>query len=85
MENAFGLYQIEDIFEGIYHGKGGDLTEEMKTYVSQIIQTEGDTKGCVPMTERLAEILQLLMDKYTFKDVDQSWLKLCYYFKHYGN
>jgi len=31
-------------------------------------------------TERLAEILQMLMDKYTFEDVDNSWLKLCYYY-----
>lgn len=77
-------YQLEDIYEGIYHGEGGDLTDEISTYVSQMIQTEGEMKGCVPVSERLAEILQLLMDKYTFKDVDQAWLKLCYYYKHYG-
>lgn len=84
-EDYAEIYQIEDVFEGIYHGEGGDLTEEISSYLSQIIQTEGDTNGCVPVDERLAEILQLLMEKYTFKNVDQAWLKLCYYFKHYGN
>lgn len=84
-ESNAEIYMIEDVFEEIYHGEGGDLTEEISTYLSQIIQTEGDTQGCVPVTERLAEILQLLMEKYTFKNVDQAWLKLCYYFKHYGN
>ena len=31
-----------------------------------------------------AELLQKLMDKYTFADVDQSWLKLCYYYDYLG-
>ena len=36
------------------------------------------------MTKELAEILQKLMDKYTFEDVDNSWLKICYYYDHLG-
>ena len=40
--------------------------------------------GCMIVTVELAELLQMLMDKYTFEDVDQSWLKLCYYYDHLG-
>ena len=30
--------------------------------------------------ERRNEILQQLMDKFTFQGVEQSWLKVCYYY-----
>ena len=33
---------------------------------------------------QLAELLQMLMEKYTFENVDQSWLKLCYYYDYLG-
>ena len=78
-------YQIEDVYEGIYHGKGEDLTEEIRGYLDDIITTGGEERrGCVVMTERLAEILQMLMDKYTFVGVDHAWTKLCYYYDYLG-
>ena len=78
-------YQLEDDFAGIYHGKGKDYTAEMKTYLNQMITTgPEELRGCVPMTERLGEILQLLMDKYTFENVDHAWTKLCYYYDYLG-
>ena len=78
-------YRLEDVFEGRYHGRGEDLTEEMRGYLDDII-TSGKKEqiGCVVVTERLAEILQMLMDKYTFENVDHSWTKLCYYYQHIG-
>ncbi len=78
-------YQIDDVFAGKYHGKGKDLTAEIKTYLDKVI-TSGpkERQGCVAVDKRLAEILQLLMDKYTFADVDNSWLKICYYYDHLG-
>jgi hypothetical protein len=33
---------------------------------------------------RLAELLQMLMDKYTFAGVENSWTKLCYYYDELG-
>lgn len=78
------LYQVEDVYNGIYHGKGEDLTAEISTYLSKE-STGGETKGCVAVDKRLAELLQLLMDKYTFQGVDQSWLKLCYYYDYLGS
>ena len=79
------LYQLEDVFAGRYHGKGKDYTAEMRAYLDQMI-TSGpeELRGCVPMTERLAELLQLLMDKYTFENVDHAWTKLCYYYDYLG-
>ena len=78
-------YRLEDVYEGIYHGRGEDLTEEMRSYLSKIITAGSPEKqGCVPVDTRLAEILQLLMDKYTFSGVEHSWTKLCYYYDHLG-
>ena len=78
-------YQLEDVFAGIYHGTGKDYTAEMQTYVNQMITSGAEElRGCVPMTERLAELLQMLMDKYTFENVDHAWTKLCYYYDYLG-
>ncbi len=82
-EENYSLYKVEDVYAGKYHGKGKDLTAEIKTYVNKM-EKSGPAKGCVVVDKRLAEILQLLMDKYTFENVDQSWLKMCYYYDHLG-
>jgi hypothetical protein len=78
-------YQLEDIYAGRYHGEGGDCTEEIKVYLDKIDASENvERNGCVAVDKRLAELLQLLMDKYTFKGVENSWLKLCYYYDYLG-
>lgn len=79
------IYKLEDVYAGKYHGEGEDLTEEIKTYLSKMY-SGGETErvGCVPVDQRLAELLQLLMDKYTFENVDHSWTKLCYYYDYLG-
>lgn len=78
-------YQLTDVFAGKYHGKGEDLTEEIRAYSSKMYSGAAKERvGCVAVDARLAEILQMLMDKYSFKDVDHSWTKLCYYYDHLG-
>lgn len=79
------LYQVDDVLAGRYHGEGPDLTADISAYLSKIIN-DGHTErqGCVKVDARLAEILQLLMDKYTFENVDNSWIKLCYYYDYLG-
>ena len=54
-------------------------------YLDKII-TSGpvEMQGCVAVDEHLAEILQKIMDKYTFEDVDDSWIKMCYYYETLG-
>ncbi len=78
-------YKLDEVFAGKYHGKGTDLTDEIKSYANKMITSGAkELQGCVVVTERLAEILSLLMDKYTFENVDQAWLKLCYYYDYLG-
>ena len=76
-------YMIEDVFDGIYHGKGEDYSDEIRAYAKKMA-TGGDLKGCVAVDERLGQLLQMLMDKFTFEDVDNSWIKVCYYYNNMG-
>ena len=79
------LYQLNDVLAGKYHGAGEDLTEEISAYLDKIITSGSkELQGCVAVDARLAEILQLLMDKYTFENVDDAWIKLCYYYDYLG-
>ena len=80
----YAEYQMDDIKHGVYHGTGKDMTALAESYYAKII-TEGDDiniKGCVEVNEELADLLQKLMDKYTFANVENSWVKLCYYYEH---
>lgn len=81
----YNLYQLDDLLNGVFHGKGNDYTAEMREYVK--LMDEGSTnperQGCVAVDKRLGELLQMVMDKYTFK-VDKSWTKLCYYYEYLG-
>lgn len=78
-------YQLEDVFAGKYHGRGKDYTAEIQGYLKKMITTgPAERHGCVVVDVRLAELLQLLVDKYTFSGVDHSWTKLCYYYDHLG-
>lgn len=80
------IYQLKDVYEGRYHGTGEDRTAEAEAYLAKMLNEAAhpERKGCVPVTEELAELLTSLMDKYTFKDVDYSWLKVCYYYDYIG-
>ena len=78
-------YQVKDVFAGRYHGHGEDYTALMEAYLDHMITSgPAERHGCVVVTKELAQILQLLMDKYTFSGVDHSWTKLCYYYDHIG-
>ena len=79
------IYKVEDVLEGNYHGEGEDMTDAIKAYLSKVSNSgPKERRGCVPVDAQLAEILQMLMDKYTFENVDQGWLKLCYYYDYLG-
>ena len=51
--------------------------------VFPVVSTSVKT-GLGSVDQELAELLQLLMDKYTFKNVEHSWTKLCYYYETLG-
>ncbi len=76
-------YKLEEVLAGKYHGSGEDLTEAIKAYIEKMIPASKEApelEGCVAVDEGLAKILQALMDKYSFKNVRNSWTKLCYYY-----
>ena len=89
---AFDFTRDED---GESSELGGDCTEQArKLYENRIVVgyneqlgeyiEEGDERiGCVIVTDEVAQLLQKLMDKYTFKGVDHSWTKLCYYHQYF--
>ncbi len=83
-EANFELFKVAEARAGIYHGNGVDMTDKIKEYYANIIVGDLEKGGCVEVNEELAEILQKLMDKYTFKDVENSWVKLCYYYEYIG-
>ncbi len=83
-EANVAFYQLDDVFAGEYHGKGEDYSEEIRSYADKMDRSGTELDGCVIVDERLAEILQKLMDKYTFEGVDNAWLKVCYYYDYLG-
>ena len=81
------IYMLDEVLAGKTHGRGEDLTAEIRTYLDKKLPASEDhpeLEGCVAVDARLAELLQTLMDKYTFAGVDNSWAKLCYYYQHLG-
>lgn len=82
-------YKIEDIKNHVFHGDKGavDNTDRILWYIENRLiddSTEGEQPyayGCVRVDEELAEILGQLMDYYTFANVENSWVKLCYYWQ----
>ena len=77
-------YQLKDVYAGKYHGEGEDYTEQIRAFCSKVEGGNSEKAGCVVVTEELAEILQMVMEKYTFENVDHAWTKLCYYYDYLG-
>ena len=84
-EANYEYHKIAEVRAGIYHGNGEDMTDKITEYYNSMI-TEGDmeVRGCVAVNAELASILQQLMNKYTFENVENSWVKLCYYYEYIG-
>lgn len=86
-EENYELYRVDEVLAGKYHGNGEDMTEEISKYLEKMIPASAETPeltGCVAVDEKLMGILWKLMDKYTFEGVENSWLKVCYYYQHLG-
>ena len=89
------IYQLDDVYNGIYHGDGQDYTALARQYYENRIVAgynaileediaENDARiGCVIVTDELANLLQKIMDKYTFEGVENSWAKVCYYMQYF--
>lgn len=80
-------YALDEVLAGVYHGNGEDMTEIAKKYAGMILPASEEApelQGCVAVNAELADLLQKLMDKYTLAGVDNSWIKLCFYYQHLG-
>ena len=80
-------YKLDEVLAGVYHGSGDDMTDIAKKYAGMTLPTSEDApelEGCVAVNAELADLLQKLMDKYTFAGVEDSWIKLCFYYQHLG-
>ncbi len=87
------FFQMDDIIAGNYHGTCQDYTDVIMKYVAIIEENEKDGTlaetfperlGCVAVTEELADVLHRLYEKYVFEDVQDDWLKFCFYYKLHG-
>lgn len=95
-DEYYDIYKLGEIYDayrgnGSYHGGGKDYTQFIRDYLKahqitadNLGEDDPAKIGCVPVNEELAKVLQLLMDKYTFSGVENSWRKLCYYTQYFG-
>lgn len=60
-----------------------DLTNDFKAYISKIDGSSKPHNGCVPVDEKLHDMLQMVSGKYGFY-CEKGWQKLCYYYDHIG-
>ena len=80
-------YKMDDVKDGIYHGKVTDYTEKMREYVANMendVENNPERQGCVAVTRELAEILDTLIAREIFEDVQNGWLKFCFYYNILG-
>ncbi len=72
------VYQVIEI---------GDMTDVVRSYENKMIRDDDTGRpdvGCVEVDQQLALCLQLLVDTHSFDMVEDSWLKLCYYYDCIG-
>ena len=87
LSTEYDLDETMDAFEGIYHGFGQDQTAVIETYLDKMITGDSEhpeLEGCVPVDAQLMQLLQSLVDKYSFAGVENSWQKLCFYYDYLG-
>lgn len=83
---ATTLFPTYSIVELVYAGSFS-FTDKMSEYISDMENdptTNPERQGCVVVTRELAEILDTLIAREVFEDVQNGWLKFCYYYKTLG-
>ncbi len=81
-DEKWEYYQMDDVKAGIYHGQSENYTDEMMAYIAVLLDEPDhpERQGCIAVDAELAMMLQLLMDIETFEGVENSWVKLAYYY-----
>ena len=82
-DEKWAYYQMDDVKAGKWHGEAKDYTADMLAYVELLLDEPDhpECQGCIAVDAELAKILQLLMDRETFEGVENSWVKLAYYYE----
>ncbi|MBQ7390407.1 MAG: TlpA family protein disulfide reductase [Clostridia bacterium] len=86
-EYFWNYYKMDDVMNKIYHGNVNDYTPVMNGYVEKMendVANNPERQGCVAVTRELAEILDSLIAREIFEDVQNGWLKFCYYYDILG-
>ena len=64
---------------------GKDLTLTARKYSALVEKNvNSELYGCTPVNEELKNLLQTTIDYYGFPGVEHQWLKVCYYYQHFG-
>ena len=85
-DEKYALYSDPDYCGSV---KGGvDKTDLVKSYIEKMYtdlnSSDPNRYGCVAVDAALAEALQMLIDKYVFENVENSWVKMAYFYKEYA-
>ena len=96
----WNYYQMDDVKAGRYHGTNEDYTAIVKGYLAKVdsdnpmipsevdptvlVPTYPERQGCVAVTRELANILDTLIAREVFEDVQNGWLKFCFYYDYLG-
>ena len=86
-EYLWNYYQMKDVINGIFHGTNADFTNIVRAYAAKMendIENHPERQGCVAVTRELATILDTLVGRETFENVQNGWLKFCYYYDYLG-
>lgn len=83
---ADGYIYLQYTEEEMENLAGANMTSYVEEYIqaNMITDETSELYGAVKVDEKFALVLQMFMEKYTFEGVEDSWLKLCYYYKHLG-
>ena len=83
----WNYYQMDDVMQNIFHGKLEDYSDEIRSYVEKMendINNNPERQGCVAVTRELTEILDTLVAREVFENVQNGWLKFCFYYDILG-
>ena len=83
----WNYYKMDDVQNGIFHGNVKNYSDIISSYVEKMendTENNPERQGCVAVTRELAEILDSLIAREVFEDVQNGWLKFCYYYDILG-
>ena len=80
---TFPANSVVDMFNKNAFGEYNDIIGK---YIPKMLDEADfpERQGCVAVTAELAEALQYAIDTYTFPNIQNGWIKFCFYYKALG-